>query len=280
MSYYKIAGITVNLVLPEEYLHPNLSAYRVNGDINDANLTIRLQNDSCCQSTSLTPLVVSPYVNIYKPDENLYLYEYKEFSNTYKMMYYTNEHLAEIIASPSLPVAGNDLFYILRDAFLLVLQEYNTLVIHSSSIRYRNMAFLFSAPSGTGKTTHTTLWRTLYSTPILNGDIAACCIEDGIPIMYGLPWCGTSDDYLNVRERLGGIVFLSRGQKNEVTKLPHTESVMNIQSRSLSPNWTKNQCLDNWNTAQAISTLVPCFQLKCLPDSASVELIKSRLDNI
>lgn len=104
--------------------------------------------------------------------------------------------------------------------------NYNRLVIHSSCISVDGRAVLFSAPSGTGKSTHTGLWQryvkdTLYindDTPIIRLDCAdkvyAC----------GSPWSGKTNLNSNITSELKAIVFLERGKRNFIEPISGAEA--------------------------------------------------------
>ena len=64
------------------------------------------------------------------------------------------------------------LFNIFREMFILACVSRDRLAIHSAAIIYDDKAYLFSAPSGTGKSTHANLWKDEYDCEILNGDVA------------------------------------------------------------------------------------------------------------
>ena len=56
----------------------------------------------------------------------------------------------------------------------------DTLAIHSSCIVYRDKAVLFLGESGTGKSTHTRLWReNIPEAVLLNDDSPMIRVEDG-----------------------------------------------------------------------------------------------------
>ena len=84
------------------------------------------------------------------------------------------------------------LFNVFREMFILAYVGKDRLAIHYSSIIYDDKAYLFAAPSGTGKSTHANLWKDEYECEILNGDvsIAQTVIEDKDKsiIIHGCPW--------------------------------------------------------------------------------------------
>ena len=94
-------------------------------------------------------------------------------------------------------------------------------MLHSSAVLMDGNAYLFSASSGVGKSTHTSLWQQAFGkdgAKILNDDKPAIRIEkDGI-YAFGTPWSGKTDLNINVKAKLAGICFLERGNTNKIRR--------------------------------------------------------------
>lgn len=105
--------------------------------------------------------------------------------------------------------------------FYTGLVHFNGFMLHSSAVLMDGNAYLFSASSGVGKSTHTSLWQQAFGkdrAKILNDDKPAIRIEkDGI-YAFGTPWSGKTDLNINVRANLAGICFLERGNKNKIRR--------------------------------------------------------------
>lgn len=92
------------------------------------------------------------------------------------------------------------------------------LLIHGAAIAYDGSAYLFSAPSGTGKTTHVRLWREHLGSAatVVNGDKPLVRVLDrtdaplAVPLVYGTPWCGKEGWQQNVSVPLRGISLVTR----------------------------------------------------------------------
>lgn len=166
-----------------------------------------------------------------------------------------------------------------QEAFLLALQKDGGISIHSSTVIYKNKAIVFSALSGTGKTTHTNLWKKLYHTPILDGDLTVCRIENDKPFVYGLPWCGTSKKFLNQKVELAAIIFLSRGIDNQIQRLSEIESFRRLFPRSFVPMWFEELVQERCRlTEQLLRTGIPCFELKCNTKLDAAVCVKEELE--
>ena len=97
------------------------------------------------------------------------------------------------------------------------LPERRRLLAHGAVIEFERRAFLFTAPSGTGKSTHIRLWRQYLgdAVRVINGDkpfvrIPECREEP--PVVYGTPWAGKEGWQCNSSAPLARIVLLSRGE--------------------------------------------------------------------
>ena len=181
---------------------------------------------------------------------------------------------------PSLTDADtDDLFHAIRFAFLVAAMQHNLFVIHSASLLYRDHVWLFSGPSGTGKSTHTGLWREAFGTPVLNGDLNLVGIEDQKPVCYGLPWNGTSGIRTVGSWPLGGITFLKQSPKNEVTIPSADRKILCLMQRMISPSWTAAQLLQTKAFCEHLASLSPIFRLCCTKEPSAAQVMKQAIDS-
>ena len=106
--------------------------------------------------------------------------------------------------------------YLLMGAlFYDKLLDFDGLMLHSSAVAVGNTAYLFSADSGVGKSTHTDLWtKCIDGAVIVNDDKPAIRSVNGQLMVYGTPFSGKYDKSINKGFLLGGICFIERGQEN------------------------------------------------------------------
>ena len=99
-------------------------------------------------------------------------------------------------------------------------------MLHSSAIVVDGYAYLFSADSGTGKSTHTELWLKHFGNRayIINDDKPALRCIEGQWYVYGTPWSGKHDISKNIQVKLGGIVFLERSEENWINDISPKEA--------------------------------------------------------
>lgn len=161
--------------------------------------------------------------------------------------------------------------------FRFVVIKHNCINIHSSSIAYNNMGVLFSAPSGTGKSTHTGLWQQNHpETVIINDDLPLISVGDEVKIC-GTCWCGTSGVNNNVTVPLKAVVFLRRGEVNKITRLDALNSL-----RFLIDEIFKSPVTDvaglQFDLIGKILEKVPAYLLECNISAEAVETVKKVLE--
>jgi len=172
----------------------------------------------------------------------------------------------------------NGILGALRSITIAALSYKHGLLVHSSSIIWNGEGIVFAAPSGEGKSTHTNMWRQKYGTEILDGDVTALRIIDEVPYAYGLPWCGTSREFLNKRVPLRAIIFLQQAEKNRIEKLDFQEAFIRLASRCFMLPYDERMTNQFLNVAQEIASKTDCYLLECLPDYEAVELVKKCLE--
>lgn len=115
--------------------------------------------------------------------------------------------------------------------------EHNGCVLHSSAIAVDGNAYLFSAHSGTGKSTHTSLWLDHFKDrAIIINDDKPCIREiDGELYVYGTPWSGKHDLSINDKFKLKGITFICRSDENWIRETTRSEAISLFLTQSYRP---------------------------------------------
>ncbi len=142
------------------------------------------------------------------------------------------------VQSPHLTL--DDIEYIYTGAaFYEALLHFNGFMLHSSGVVKDGYAYLFSADPGTGKSTHTSLWRKYFGDEnalIINDDKPAIRMVDNKLYVYGTPWSGKTDQNLNMKVPLGAIVFIERSKDNNwVKQISVTEAIPLILEQTIRP---------------------------------------------
>jgi hypothetical protein len=171
-----------------------------------------------------------------------------------------------------------DIFFTFRDVFLFLAQEHGLFALHSASLLYRGMAWLFSGPSGTGKSTHTNLWHRLYHAPLINGDLNLCGIEGDTVLVYGMPWCGTSGIYTKETYPLGGIILLRQSPENRIEELSADQQQLLVSQRLISPSWTEELLAKNLAFAGKARERAAVARLFCNMEDHAAQTAKEYID--
>lgn len=175
---------------------------------------------------------------------------------------------------------AEDIFHAIRFAALVAAGERGFFFLHSASFLYRGRAWLFSGRSGTGKSTHTNLWRDAYGVELLNGDLNMLGIDGGEAVVYGQPWCGTSGICTEKAYPLGGITFLRQAPENICEEPAASEKILAIVQRMISPAWERQMLERNIAFAKKVEACCPVWRLHCRADREAVEVMKGAVDNI
>lgn len=158
-----------------------------------------------------------------------------------------------------------------------VLNLYNGFILHSSFINWKNKGILFSAPSGTGKSTQADLWNKYENAEIINGDKAGIRKIDNKWIAYGLPFAGTSGIYKNKKAEISHIIILKQGKENKLTKLSPREAFIKIYSETTLHTWDEQYQENIINMITDLVQNVRIYQYECLPDKSAVEFLKKQV---
>lgn len=158
------------------------------------------------------------------------------------------------------------------------LLDLDALVLHASLIRYKEQGIIFSAPSGTGKSTQAELWRQYTGADVLNGDRAALRMINGVWTAYGLPYAGTSGIYRNESTPLRAVIALRQSPENSIRRITGTEAFRYLYPETMIHRWDPE-----FEQKAAVLLLrlmddVPVFLLECRPDREAVILLRDTLE--
>ena len=119
--------------------------------------------------------------------------------------------------------------------FYVRLLEHDGLMLHASAIAYKGQAYLFSGPSGVGKSTHTRLWQSVFGeeVQVFNDDKPALRRMDGRWYAYGTPWCGKDGININMKVPLAGICFLRQAKENRISELSPEDAIPELVAQTL-----------------------------------------------
>ena len=155
----------------------------------------------------------------------------------------------------------------------------SALEIHASVVVHGGRGFLFLGRSGTGKSTHSSLWlKHIEGTCLLNDDNPVLRIVDGKVHVFGTPWSGKTPCYKAEDALVGAIVRIRQAPENAIERLDTVQAYTSVLS-SISGFRPFREVTDAQHvTLAAIATEIPCYLLRCLPDEAAARLCHSTVD--
>ena len=215
-------------------------------------------------------------------NSDCYVVLFPQMPNIYQVSMSLDGSYVRFYCTPEVSdTAQENIFHAIRLFFLFVAQKHGKFAIHSASIFYKEKAWLFSGHSGMGKSTHTGLWHDLLQTPYLNGDLNLLGMEGDKIIVYGIPWCGTSELYTTADYELGGIVLLDRDpEKDFLQDLTPSEKIIRVMQRMISPSWKERFFSMNLEFAEEIADRVPVLHLFCTRNPSAVYTVQKEIDRL
>lgn len=147
--------------------------------------------------------------------------------------------------------------------FYKAVLDFDGFLIHSSAVVYENRAYLFTAPSGTGKSTHTALWlKNLKGSYILNDDKPLIRIIDGEVLAFGTPFSGKNDINVNIGVPLAAVTYITRGNENCIFKVNMPQAI-NILLWQTVRTKNKDVAEKTLNMIDRILRRIPVYEMSC-----------------
>lgn len=144
--------------------------------------------------------------------------------------------------------------------------------LHASAVVCEGEAYLFSAPSGTGKSTHTALWRKLFpESYILNDDKPVICPEKGQITVWGTPFAGKTNLQVNRCVPLKGICFLKQGSENRISQVEEDQALALMLNNTWRPGNKErmNLLLD---MMEQVVEQINVYEMVCTGEPEAAEL--------
>lgn len=159
-------------------------------------------------------------------------------------------------------------------AFAFAGAYHKIILMHASVTMNGGFGYLFLGKSGTGKSTHSRLWRQYISgSDLLNDDNPAVrVLPDGTVKVYGTPWSGKTPCYRNLSLPVGAFLRLEQFPDNVISREPGVKAFASILSSCSLMIWDKPSYDKILDTVSRVAAAVPAFYLKCRPDEAAAQL--------
>lgn len=158
--------------------------------------------------------------------------------------------------------------------FALVTADKGTALFHAAVVSHHDKGYMFLGKSGTGKSTHASLWlKYIEDTELVNDDNPV--VRNNT--VYGSPWSGKTPCYRNVSYPLGGIVLLSQAPYNKIRQLGGIEAYAALVASISGQRWDSRVADGLHETENGLVLNIPVWRLECLPDEAAARLCQSTI---
>ena len=149
----------------------------------------------------------------------------------------------------------------------------DTVLIHASLVRNNNYGYAFIAKSGTGKSTHVSLWlRFISDCDLMNDDNPIIRLINGTPYIYGSPWSGKTPCYRKVKAHLGAITQIARARENSIERLSVVNAFATLLPSCSSMKWDADIFNHICSIVSDIMAKTPIYTLHCRADRHAAEL--------
>lgn len=151
--------------------------------------------------------------------------------------------------------------------------EYDTFLFHGSVIAVDGQGYLFTAKSGTGKSTHTKLWRELFGNRVVvvNDDKPLIRANNGSVTVFGTPYNGKHRLGNDIAVPLKAICILERAKENNIQRITKTEAYTMLLQQVYRPS-------DSFSLAKTLTLIdkmsekVDFYRLGCNMELSAAEL--------
>ena len=179
------------------------------------------------------------------------------------------------------PYAGEVLSSMLRIVFSQSMVYHKGISVHAATVTLDGAAYLFTGKSGTGKSTHASLWKTNFpDCELLNDDNPAIRIIDGRAVVYGTPWSGKTPCYKNQHFPIGGIVRLYQASENRFVPQNDVDAFITLLPGCSAIHQDEKQYGALCDTLAELAGLVPIGVLECLPNNEAAILCREGVSGI
>ena len=142
--------------------------------------------------------------------------------------------------------------------------DYGLVLFHASVVELDGECYLFTAKSGTGKSTHTRMWREVFGerAVMINDDKPLIKEENGVFYAYGTPWDGKHHLSVNRRSPIKAICYIERGEENEIEKVNTQDVTYNLLAQVYRPR-NQEGLIKTLDFADSMLKSIPMYKMKC-----------------
>lgn len=151
------------------------------------------------------------------------------------------------------------------------------ILLHAAFINWEGKGILFTAPSGTGKSTQAELWRRYRGAQVMNGDRAAVMVTPNGIRAFGIPYCGTSGICRNGVLPVSAIIYLTQAPNSVVQPLTGLRAFRNLWEGCSVNVWDNADVEQCTRSVMEIVQQTPVVHLACTPDESAVIALEKYL---
>ena len=175
-------------------------------------------------------------------------------------------------------ISPKTLLYGLEAEYLIV--HNRGFLFHCSYIESEGGAILFTAPSGTGKSTQAELWRQYRGARVINGDRAAVRLGEQCFEAWGVPFSGSSGISHRSCLPVRAIVYLSQAPRNTIRPLSGVQAFRKLWEGCSLHTWDREDVALCSDTVMKAAAQIPVFHLACTPDESAVLALEQALNQL
>ena len=158
-----------------------------------------------------------------------------------------------------------------------ILLHFNVLFFHAAQVSYQGTGILFSAPSGTGKTTQARLWEKFKGAEVVCND--RTLVRKGMKgyKTYSYPLDGSEPIASTRVNRLGTIILLEQGKRNELKKISMGKKLSMLMEQLVMDCWNPDSRERNMLLLLEMIKEIPVYHFLCTPDAEAVDVLWNQL---
>ncbi|MCR5295008.1 MAG: hypothetical protein K6E30_07530 [Lachnospiraceae bacterium] len=189
----------------------------------------------------------------------------------------SDNHAEIILAVDTIPDLKYDTVF--NSLFALERHEiaYDSLILHCAYMDHHGKAVLFSAPSGTGKSTQADLWYKYRGKPTINGDRGLIQRTEKGWLVHGWPVCGSSGICHNISMPIRSIVMLGQAAENSIRPVCGVEAFRLLYSQITVNRWNQSHVMKAMDLIEKLLFEVPVFLLRCDISEDAVKCLEDSL---
>lgn len=291
---YDIAGVLVDFSGDNDFLKARSSIFEAKDQSDhksaaDLSITAVMTDTIHIPDGELIMEELSKWYRKIKPEEGFYITMHSKRGNVVDTILETDPGWRNVLirykrSDLRFPVKENEyvnwnqyhIFQLAGIAFRNRTLSMDSITIHSSSFSIDGRGIIVSAPSGTGKSTHTRLWKERYAERVMliNDDRPLIRFLNGVPMLCGTPWSGSTDIYMDTKVPLSSIVMLERAAQNSIRRLDTCSALQMLMPRCFLPYFDESLMNTAMKVVERLVCTVPIYLLRCRPDYEAVELVQ------